>query len=79
MPTVVVKNHVRDSGTGETFLRGSHEVDDVQAYRLTSEHPENVVDADSENKESLVEAARDAGVEVKASDSKSDVAKKLSK
>ncbi len=60
MPTVVAKNHVRDPETGETYLRGTHEVDDVVAYRLTSEHPENVVDAsdlEGASKTELVDAS----------------------
>ena len=77
MATVVVKNHVRDPQTGQTYLRGVHEVDDIVAYSLTSAHPEDVTDAQTASKEELTEAATEAGADVKASDSKKDVAKKL--
>lgn len=80
--SVLVKNHVRDPETGETYLRGSHEVDEVTAYRLTSSHPENVSDANevaSLKKSELVEVAEDLGIQVEDSDTKDDLAKKLGK
>lgn len=80
MANVVVKNHVVDPDTRETYLRGAHEVSDEVAYSLTSNHPENVVysdDLSGASKEELVQAATDAGVPVEEGDTKQDVAKKL--
>ena len=80
MPTVIVKDHVQDPESFEAFLRGTHEVDDVVAYRLTSTFPEQVVFAEEledASKDELVQTANEAGVEVGPDDTKGDVAKKL--
>lgn len=80
MPHLLLKEHIRDPETLQTYLRGPQEVDDAIAYRLKSAHPDLVEDVEElagARKSEVVAAAEDAGVPVEGGETKEEVARKL--
>jgi pyruvate/2-oxoglutarate dehydrogenase complex dihydrolipoamide acyltransferase (E2) component len=62
--TLLMKEHVRDPETFETFLAGPHDVEDEQAERLLSYHAGRVEEVEAVATEAAAETARESGVDL---------------